>query len=96
MRGASEEDSHRVLGGSFHIRKAFAYALFLGLQNVGNFETAVEDEAIVDAPWVRLCISHRPVATGHGTMFYIYLLRGVIPPLLIPLQWYFPTTLKAE
>lgn len=32
-------------------------ALFLGLQNVGNFEFAVKSEAIVDAPWVRLCTS---------------------------------------
>lgn len=37
--------------------KGVYYALFLGLQNVGNFEFAVKNEAIVDAPWVRLCTS---------------------------------------
>ena len=45
------------MGGSFTYGKAFTYALFLGLQNVGNFEFATKDEAIVDAPWVRLCAS---------------------------------------
>ena len=36
-----------------YIRKALPNALFLGFQNVGNFEITVKNEAIVDSPWVR-------------------------------------------
>ena len=55
MRGASEEEIHRVLGGFFYERRLLA--LFLGLQNVGNFEYATKNEAIVNALRVRLCTS---------------------------------------
>ena len=56
MRGASEEDQHRVLGGSLHTKGVYR-AFFLALRNLRNFEFATKDEAIVDAPWVRLCTS---------------------------------------
>lgn len=56
MRGASEEDKRRVLGGSLKYERRLL-RFILGLQNVGNFEFATKIEAIVDAPWVRLCTS---------------------------------------
>lgn len=93
MRGASEEDQHRVLGGSFYIRKAFTALLFLALRNLGTFEFAVKSEAIVDAPWVRLCTSGS-FQYEVGWNYYIYILRGVFLPLLILLQW-FPKTSRS-
>lgn len=81
----------RMNAGHWEVRihtKGVYCALFLGLQNVGNFEFAVKCEAIVDAPWVRLCISGS-FLVEMGWNDYIYILRGVILPLLIPLQWYF-------
>lgn len=54
MRGASEEERHRVLGGSLHTKGVYC-ALFLAFRNLRNFEFATKDDAIVDAPWVRLC-----------------------------------------
>lgn len=57
MRGALEEDPHRVLGGSFTYERRLLTFYFLALRNLGNFEFAVRSEAVVDAPWVRLCAS---------------------------------------
>ena len=94
MRGASEEQ-HRVLGGSFTYGKAFTYALFLGLQNVGNFEFATKNEAIVDAPWVRLCASYYGIAAVFRKIWHIHTSRGH-STIARSVAMVFPTTLKAE
>ena len=39
----------------FYIRKAFTALYFLAIRNLRNFEFATQNEAIVDALWVRLC-----------------------------------------
>ena len=57
MRGASEEDQHRVLGGSLTYERRLPDALFLGSKKLPLSNDIVKDEAIVDARWVRLCTS---------------------------------------
>ena len=64
------------IGWFVYIRKAFTYALFLGLQNVGNFEFATKNEAIVDAPWVRLCASYYGIAAVLRRVMHIHTTRG--------------------
>lgn len=54
MRGASEEDLHRVLGGSFIYERRLPRFISWLLETT-KFKDVVESEAIVDAPWVRLC-----------------------------------------
>ena len=54
----------RRLSGGYHFlltyERRLPDALFLGLQNVGNFEIAVKSEAIVDARWVSICTLFSP------------------------------------
>lgn len=38
MRGASKEDPHWVLGGSFTYERRLLTLYFLALRNLGNFE----------------------------------------------------------
>ena len=57
MCGTSEEERRRALGGSLHTKGVYLTLYFLALRNLGTFEFATKNEAIVDAPWVRLCIS---------------------------------------
>ena len=94
----------RVLGGLsrfFDIRKAFTDALFLGLQNVGNFEFAVKSEAIVDARWVRNMYSPaHSVPCIYGVWcapdyLHIHTSRGASTIARFTAM-VFPTTLKAE
>lgn len=56
MRSASEEDKHQVLGGS-HTYERRLLRFYSWLLETTNFKDVVEIEAIVDAPWVRLCTS---------------------------------------
>ena len=63
---------------------------FLANRNLGTFEFATKSEAIVDAPWVRLCTSFSRLSIV-GRDICIYILRGVPLPLLIQSQW-FPKT----
>ena len=70
-----------------NIRKAFTALYFLANRNFGNFELAVKDEAIVDVPWVvYVCLTRIEILCVGN--FYIFILRGVILPLLVPLQWF--------
>lgn len=93
MSGASEEDEHRECpavaengffyragsGRFVYIRKAFAALYLLTLRNLGNFEFAVKEEAIVNVPWVRLCmVGSFSFLQKMGESCYIYMLRGVI------------------
>lgn len=76
MRGASEEDKRRVLGGSLKYERRLL-ALYSWLLETTKFKDVVEIEAIVNAPWVRLCISSL-FQPEIGWNYYIYLLRGVV------------------
>lgn len=58
--------THRVLGGSCLNTKGVYWRLFLDLRNLRNFEFATENEAIVDAPWVCLCVSCRQLLNCYG------------------------------
>ena len=76
-----------------HTKGVYLTLYFLALRNLGTFEFAVKDEAIVDAPWVRLCTSCSfPLEVSW--IYCIHILRGVILPLLILLQW-FPKTSRS-
>ena len=46
---------------------------FLANRNLGTFDNAVKDQAIVDAPWVRLCMSclYRDIRVGRIAYSYI-------------------------
>lgn len=59
MRGASEEDPHRVLGGSFTYERRLLTFYFLAFRNFATFLVIVKDEAIADAPWVRFMCNQR-------------------------------------
>lgn len=64
------------IGRFVKIRKAFT-ALYSWLLETTKFKDVVEIEAIVNAPWVRLCISSL-FQPEIGWDYYIYLLRGVV------------------
>lgn len=58
MWGASEEEESRALGGSNFLHTKGVYQTLDSWPfETTTFEFATKDEAIVDAPWVRLCIS---------------------------------------
>ena len=57
MRGASEEEHTGYWVVRLHTERRLLTLYFLAIRNLRNFEFATKDEAIVDAPWVRLCAS---------------------------------------
>ena len=62
MRGASEEEHTGYWVVRLHTERRLLTLYFLAIRNLRNFEFATKDEAIVDAPWVRLCASYYGIA----------------------------------
>ena len=60
--------------------KGVYYALFLGSKKLPLSKDIVKDEAIVDAPWVRLCISGS-FLTEVGWNCCIFMLHGGVPTI---------------
>lgn len=85
MRGVSEEATGYWVV-RLHTERRLLTLYFLAIRNLRNFEFATKNEAIVDAPWVRLCASYYGIAAVLGKLC-ISILRGVILPLLVLLQW---------
>ena len=86
MRGASEEEHTGYWVVRLHTERRLLTLYFLAIRNLRNFEFATKDEAIVDAPWVRLCASYYGIAAVLRKITQ-FILRGVILPLLVLLQW---------
>ena len=66
MRGASEEEHTGCWVVRLHTERRLLTLYFLAIRNLRNFEFATKDEAIVDAPWVRLCASYYGIAGVSG------------------------------
>lgn len=60
---------------------------FLANRNFGNFEFATKDEAIVDAPWVRIYVLPAYLSISGVGLLHIHTSRGPLP-LLIQSQWF--------
>ena len=85
MRGASEEEHTGYWVVRLHTERRLLTLYFLAIRNLRNFEFATKNEAIVDAPWVRLCASYYGIAAVLRKITHIHTTRGL--PLLVLLQW---------
>lgn len=59
-----------------HTERRLLTLYFLAIRNLRNFEFATKDEAIVDAPWVRLCASYYGIAAVLRKITHIHTTRG--------------------
>lgn len=75
MRGVSEEATGYWVV-RLHTERRLLTLYFLAIRNLRNFEFATKDEAIVDAPWVRLCASYYGIAAVLRKITHIHTTRG--------------------
>ena len=76
MRGASEEEHTGYWVVRLHTERRLLTLYFLAIRNLRNFEFATKDEAIVDAPWVRLCASYYGIDAVLRKITHIHTTRG--------------------
>ena len=94
MRGVSEEATGYWVV-RLHTERRLLTLYFLAIRNLRNFEFATKDEAIVDAPWVRLCASYYGIAAVLRKITHIHTTRGD-STIARSVAMVFPTTLKAD
>ena len=94
MRGVSEEATGYWVV-RLHTERRLLTLYFLAIRNLRNFEFATKDEAIVDAPWVRLCASYYGIDAVLRKITHIHTTRGD-STIARSVAMVFPTTLKAD